>query len=405
MIDLKNQPRSVKAVTFACAVSFMGVGLVDPILPTIAESLSATPDQAELLFTSYLVTTALLMFVSSWVSSRIGMRATLMLGLGLVVAFAAACALSGSVGQVIGFRAGWGVGNALFLSTALAVIIGSSADARGAIVLYEAAVGIGMALGPLAGGLLGGVSWRGPFAGTATLMGIGLLGVGLSLRRTEDRPAPVPFSAPFRAIGRRDFLPVLLAAFFYNYGYFTILAFTPFPLHAAAARIGIDFSPLHLGLVFFAWGVLLAVSSVVLAPILSRRLGLRTTMVGALVLLALDELAFFLGVDVLGVVLAGTVLSGLLLGIVNTAMTEAAMEVTDLPRPVASSSYSGVRFVGAAIAPTLTGPLSHVGGMGLPYLVGAVTIVIAAFFIAGARSLARPHESAEAEAEIVAAGV
>jgi len=58
-------------------------------------------------------------------------------------------------------------------------------------------------------------------------------------------------------------------------------------------------------------------------------------------------------------------------------MTEAAMEATDLPRPVSSSSYSGIRFIGAALAPTFTGPLSHLGGMGMPYLVGAATTVVA----------------------------
>ncbi len=31
-----NQPRAAWAVPFACVISFMGIGLVDPILPSLA---------------------------------------------------------------------------------------------------------------------------------------------------------------------------------------------------------------------------------------------------------------------------------------------------------------------------------------------------------------------------------
>ena len=86
----------------------------------------------------------------------------------LLIALAGA---SGSVGEIIGFRAGWGLGNALFISTALAAIVGAaSGGSRQAIVLYEAALGVGLAVGPLVGGVLGSISWRGPFFGTAVLM-------------------------------------------------------------------------------------------------------------------------------------------------------------------------------------------------------------------------------------------
>src|SRR5580692_9777827 len=83
-----RQPRAVWAVAFACVVSFMGIGLVDPILPSLAGKLHATPSQVELLFTSYLVVTAVMMLVTGWVSSRIGAKRTLVAGLVLIVVFA-----------------------------------------------------------------------------------------------------------------------------------------------------------------------------------------------------------------------------------------------------------------------------------------------------------------------------
>ena len=121
-----KQPRAVWAVAFACVVSFMGIGLVDPILPALAGSLHATPSQVSLLFTSYLVVTAVAMLVVGWVSSRIGAKRTLVVGLVLIVVFAALAGTSDSIGGIVALRAGWGLGNALFIATSLAVIVASA---------------------------------------------------------------------------------------------------------------------------------------------------------------------------------------------------------------------------------------------------------------------------------------
>ncbi len=43
-----SQPRAVWAVAFACVIAFMGIGLVDPILPAIAADLQASPTETEM---------------------------------------------------------------------------------------------------------------------------------------------------------------------------------------------------------------------------------------------------------------------------------------------------------------------------------------------------------------------
>ena len=88
---------AVWAVTIAVAFSYMGVGVVDPILPEISSALKASPGQTELLFSTYLFVSAALMFFASWVATRIGRKKTLLVGLAIIVTFAAACALSGHV--------------------------------------------------------------------------------------------------------------------------------------------------------------------------------------------------------------------------------------------------------------------------------------------------------------------
>jgi DNA-binding MarR family transcriptional regulator len=96
------------------------------------------------------------MLVTGWVSTRIGAKRTLVCGLALIVVFSALAGHAGGISQIVAFRAGWGLGNALFIATSLAVIVASASGRfAGAIILYETALGIGIALGPLLGGELG----------------------------------------------------------------------------------------------------------------------------------------------------------------------------------------------------------------------------------------------------------
>ncbi len=196
-----QQPKAVWAVAFACVISFMGIGLVDPILPALSTQLNASPSQVTLLFTSYLVVTAVAMLVTGWVSSRLGAKTTLIAGLAIIVVFAAAAGLSGSIGGIVGFRAGWGLGNALFIATSLAVIVGSATGGfAGAIVLYETALGVGIACGPLLGALLGNISWRGPFFGVAVLMAIALVATVVLVPKTPKPVHKQSLGEPLKAL-------------------------------------------------------------------------------------------------------------------------------------------------------------------------------------------------------------
>lgn len=232
-----RQPKSVWATAFAAMVGFMSIGLVDPILVSIAQGLDATPSEVSLLFTSYFFVTAVMMLITGFVSSRIGGRATLLVGAALIVVFAALSGTANSVTELVLFRAGWGLGNALFVATALSVIVGA---ARGgsylAILLYEAALGLGISLGPLLGAALGAMSWRYPFFGTATLMAIGFIAIAVFLPKQPKPAHTTGILDPIRALGNPGLKTTAVAAFFYNFGFFTVLAFTPFVLNMSPQR-------------------------------------------------------------------------------------------------------------------------------------------------------------------------
>jgi predicted MFS family arabinose efflux permease len=403
--SILKQPKQVWAVGFACVVAFMGIGLVDPILPAIAEGMRATPTQTELLFTSYLLITGLAMLVTSWVASRIGAKRTLMIGLGLIVVFALLAGLSSDVESIIAFRAGWGLGNALFISTALATIVGAaSGGSAAAIILYEAALGLGIAIGPLLGGLLGTIHWSGPFFGTSALMAIAFVAILVLFDREDtEKRVPTKLSAPLRALGNPVILVLAAAALFYNIGFFVLLAYTPFPLKMSA---------IGLGLVFFGWGVAVAVTSVWVAPMLTARIKRTTVLASTLPLLAADLVGAGIFVSSqLGLVLA-VIVGGLLLGVLNTVFTESVMGSTDLPRSVASSSYSAVRFLGGAAAPPLATLLAASFSPDTPYFVGAASVLVATgVILASLRTLARVNDRTESkgaeslgEAEAISVG-
>ncbi|MFF0556825.1 MFS transporter [Streptomyces sp. NPDC004266] len=366
-----RQPPAVWATAGASVVAFMGIGLVDPILPSIAQGLHATPGQVSLLFTSYFLITAVAMLVTGFVSSRIGGRKTLLAGLALVVVFAALAGTSDTVGRLVGFRAGWGLGNALFVSTSLAVIVGAAAGgSAAAILLYESALGLGMACGPLLGAVLGDASWRYPFFGTAALMAIGFLCVTVFL---DEQPKPARKTSlldPIRALGHGGLASASAAAFFYNYAFFTVLAFTPFVL---------NMTPYKSGAVFFAWGVLLAVFSVLVAPRLQRRLGSLTVLGGSLVLLAADVVVLGYGSHTTAIVC--TVLSGAFIGVNNTVFTELALGVSDAPRPVASAGYNFVRWFAAAAAPYLAPKIEEWSDVHTPFVVAGGAAVLGAVIV------------------------
>jgi ACDE family multidrug resistance protein len=376
-----RQPRSVWAVAFACVIAFMGIGLVDPILKPIADQLHASPSQVSLLFTSYMAVIGVAMLITGWVSSRLGAKRTLLVGLVIIIVGAALAGAQDSVAGIVGFRALWGLGNALFIATALAAIVSS---ARGsvaqAIILYEAALGVGIAAGPLIGGELGELSWRGPFFGVAGLMAIALLGTAFLLPGTPRPTRPTTLSAPLLALRHRGLLLVALTALLYNFGFFTLLAFTPFPL---------DLSARAIGLIFFGWGVLLAISSVWVAPWLQARIGTVAAIVLALAGFAsiLTLMALFTGSR--PVLAGGVILAGFFLGIINTLVTETVMKAAPVERGTAAAAYSFVRFGGGAVAPWLAGVLGERVSPHLPFAVGAGAVLGAAVLLTAGRRLLR----------------
>ncbi len=385
-INLKNKinkresrPKAAWAVFFASIIAFMGLGLVDPILPAIASQLKASPSEVTLLFTSYNAIMAVAMLITGAISSRLGIKNTLLMGMVIIAVFSTLGGLSNNVWTIIGLRGGWGLGNALFVATALTAIVTlSKTSIAKAVILYEAAIGLGLSIGPLLGGILGDISWRYPFIGVGLLMTSAFILLIISMTNSKQEKIenvvkpPTSILDPIRALKQRPIRIFGITAFFYNFGFFTILAYSPFVLGLNA---------LGIGLVFVGWGISLAITSVFIAPKLIERFGTIQSICVMLTIYAVILLVMGIWTSIQWVIIVSIVLSGAISGTNNTLITTAVMKSTSIETSTASAAYSFLRFIGAAIAPALAGILAALYTPHIPFIVASVFVFTSVIFI------------------------
>jgi EmrB/QacA subfamily drug resistance transporter len=135
-------------------------------LKTIAEptaGLGASQSQLEWAINSYTLVFAGLLFTFGVVGDRIGRKRMLMLGLASFGLFSLMTAYSHSPDQLVWARAAMGLGAAAVMPQTLSIIsnVFDPAERPRAIGIWAVAVGIGIAIGPIVGGLLLAHFWWG----------------------------------------------------------------------------------------------------------------------------------------------------------------------------------------------------------------------------------------------------
>ena len=164
-------------------------------LKTIAEprgGLGASQSQLEWAINSYTLVFAGLLFTFGVIGDRIGRKRMLMIGLVLFGIASLLSAYSRSPDQLIFARAAMGLGGAAVMPQTLSIIsnVFEPAERPRAIGLWATAVGLGIAIGPVLGGLLLDHFWWGSvFLINVPVTVVGVIAVAILVPESRNHDA------------------------------------------------------------------------------------------------------------------------------------------------------------------------------------------------------------------------
>ena len=148
---------ALTAVSLATVMTYLDNNVVNVALPTIERSLHLSTSGLEWIVSSYLLVLGGLLLVGGRIADVFGRRRMFLIGLAIFTLSSLAAGLSGSGGMLIAARAVQGLGAALLMPTALAIVVATFTDVRertAAIGISGAIGALGLALGPAIGGII-----------------------------------------------------------------------------------------------------------------------------------------------------------------------------------------------------------------------------------------------------------
>ena len=184
-------------VSLAVTTIVMDGSIVNVTLPTLAATMpSATNSSLQWVVDGYMLSFATLLLAAGNASDRLGRRRLLLTGLIVFAGTSLGAASAGDVGALVAWRVMMGVGAALIFPSTLAIVADLFPDPRerkAAIAVWAASSGIGVAIGPVAGGwLLGRFAWGSVFVVNLPLIAIAAVGVLWLVPESRDtEPHPI----------------------------------------------------------------------------------------------------------------------------------------------------------------------------------------------------------------------
>ncbi|MFJ1698123.1 MFS transporter [Streptomyces sp. NPDC088252] len=168
--------------------------ILNVALPTMAGQLGATTGEQQWMADAYVVVFAALMLPAGLLGDRFGRRRMLITGLGIFLIGSLIGSLADAVPAVVTARCVMGIGAALVMPLALAVLpslFGAPEDRVKAIGIVSAASALGLPLGPILGGwLLDHFWWGSIFLINIPMVAIGIAACVFLLPETSDPASP-----------------------------------------------------------------------------------------------------------------------------------------------------------------------------------------------------------------------
>lgn len=175
-------------VTLATFMEVLDTSIANVALPHIAGGLSASQDESTWVLTSYLVSNAVILPISAWLSVLVGRKKFYMTCVALFTISSFLCGLAPSLGMLVLFRVMQGLGGGGLATSEQAILADTfSVEKRGlAFAVYGMAVVLAPAIGPTLGGwITDNYSWRWIFYINVP---VGLISLYLTNRIVEDPP-------------------------------------------------------------------------------------------------------------------------------------------------------------------------------------------------------------------------
>ena len=176
------------AVMAATFMEVLDTSIANVSLNHIAGNLSASLDEATWVLTSYLVSNAVILPASGWLSRRFGRRRFLITCIGIFTLASALCGMANSLGFLIVARILQGAGGGALQPVAQAVLLETfPPEKRGsAMSVYAMGVVVAPILGPTLGGwITDNYSWRWAFY---INLPIGIIAIAMCWMFLEDPP-------------------------------------------------------------------------------------------------------------------------------------------------------------------------------------------------------------------------
>src|SRR6201995_2236764 len=175
-------------VTLATFMEVLDTSIANVALPHIAGGLSASQDEATWVLTSYLVSNAVVLPISAWLSVLVGRKRFYMTCVALFTASSFLCGLAPTLGVLVACRVLQGLGGGGLATSEQAILADTfSPEKRGmAFAVYGMAVVMAPAIGPTLGGFItDNYNWRWGFF---INIPVGLMSLFLSSRVVTDPP-------------------------------------------------------------------------------------------------------------------------------------------------------------------------------------------------------------------------
>jgi DHA2 family methylenomycin A resistance protein-like MFS transporter len=185
----KGQALALAAISAGFLMITLDATIVNVALGAIGADLGSAPSIAQWVVDGYTVAFASLLLLAGSLADRIGVRRGFVVGLAVFVLASTACAVANSVGFLIAARVAQGIGAAWLMPCSLALIAHTFAEPqarRRALAVWGAVSGVGLASGPVVGGILvASVGWRAIFLAN---LPVGLAAAWLLMLHANETP-------------------------------------------------------------------------------------------------------------------------------------------------------------------------------------------------------------------------